>query len=393
MKLTYIFNREITSDKASLVQAVYMCEAFASIGVDVEMALPLSKPARSYDYLFERFDIKHEFKLSFYSKIMLFNRLGIIGSYFGIKKFLTKSEADIYFTRCPMIFTYLAEKRLPVIFEAHNANIHNDVKFYDRFWMNRVIKSSRKKNCLAFITISENLGKHWTRKGVPQQKVIALHDGFNTCMFKEDIGKIKARSELGLPLKNKIITYTGSLYPDREIENIISLAAYFPDSLIIVVGGPRSNSEYYKTLSNEKNITNIKFTGPVEHREIPLYLYASDVLLALWSKKVPTINYCSPLKIFEYMAAGRIIVAHAFLTIKEVIKHEKNGLLAGPGNFDDLVDKTRHALNNTNVQLMERQAKEEAFKKYSWVTRAAKILEKVEVTPRFARKKLKTQIL
>ena len=46
IKLTYIFNREITSGKASLVQAVYMCDAFASTGVDVEMALPLSKPAR-----------------------------------------------------------------------------------------------------------------------------------------------------------------------------------------------------------------------------------------------------------------------------------------------------------------------------------------------------------
>jgi glycosyltransferase involved in cell wall biosynthesis len=63
------------------------------------------------------------------------------------------------------------------------------------------------------------------------------------------------------------------------------------------------------------------------------------VLLALWSKKVPTINYCSPLKIFEYMASGRIMVAHGFPTIKEVIKHNKNGLLARPDDFNDLVEK------------------------------------------------------
>ena len=380
MKLTYIFNREITSEKASLVQAVYMCDAFASKGVSVEMAFPAGKKEGSKDYLVERFGIRHEFKLSYYTKIMLFNRLGIIGAYFGIKKFLMKSQADLYFTRCPMIFTFLADKRLPVIFEAHNANIHNDFELYDKFWMNKVINASRKKNCLAFITISENLGKHWAEKGVPASKITALHDGFSNGMFKDEIDKLQARSELNLPLESKIITYTGSLYRDREIENIINLAARFPDSLFLVVGGPQSDSDHYKSIANENEVTNIKFTGPVAHSKIPLYLYASDVLLALWSKKVPTINYCSPLKIFEYMAAGRNIVAHSFPTIKEVIRHQQNGLLADPDDFNDLVDKTAMALS-INDRTIEKQARDEAFREYPWDKRAEKILKKAGVLP------------
>jgi hypothetical protein len=69
-----------------------MCDAFASQGIDVEMAFPVGKEKvdLSNEYLSRRFGIKNEFNLSFYSKVMLFNRLSIIGSYFGIKKFLKK---------------------------------------------------------------------------------------------------------------------------------------------------------------------------------------------------------------------------------------------------------------------------------------------------------------
>jgi glycosyltransferase involved in cell wall biosynthesis len=397
MKLTYIFNREITSDKASLVQAVHMCNAFASNGVDVLMALPRFQGQSKVpdDYLMKRFGIKTKFNVCYYSKIKLFNRLGIIGSYFGIRKLLSKKiTTDIYFTRCSLIFTILSKKKLPVIYESHNATIHKDSEIYNRFWINKVIKSSQMSSCLAFIAISENLGKYWSAKGVPPEKVLALHDGFDKEMFNESVDKIKARSILNLPLHKKLITYTGSLYPDREIENIIMLAKYFPDELFVVVGGPKKNAADYQALASMENINNIMFTGPVEHREIPIYLYASDVLLALWSKKVPTINYCSPLKVFEYMASGCIMIAHGFPTIKEVVRHNENGLLVEPDNFNDLVEKTRIALNrNTHFEFIGNQAREEAFQEYSWDERVSKILQKVGVVSDYARKNLKSQII
>jgi hypothetical protein len=66
--------------------------------------------------------------------------------------------------------------------------------------------------------------------------------------------KIQARTELNLPLEGKIVTYTGSLYPNREIENIIYLAPHFPDALFIVVGGPQSNADHYQSLAKEKKL-------------------------------------------------------------------------------------------------------------------------------------------
>jgi glycosyltransferase involved in cell wall biosynthesis len=377
MKLTYIFNREITAEKASVVQSIYMCDAFASQGIDVEMALPVGKEKvdLSHEYLSMRFGIKNVINLTYYSKIMFFNRLGILGSYFGVRKILKKTEADIYFTRCPMIFVQLAKKNLPVIFEAHNSKIHNKIKLFDRYWTRKVVEASRMNSCLLFITISKALSNYWEKRGVPFQKLLPLHDGFSSLMYKVNISKIQARSKLNIPQENRIVTYTGSLYPDREIENIIKLAEKFRGEFFMVVGGPTANADYYRSLAKEKKITNILFTGPVEHSKVPLYLYASDVLLALWSGKVPTINYCSPLKIFEYMASGRIIIAHGFPTIKEVIRNNENGLIAEPGDFKDLVEKLKIALNCPEYNFIESKAREEAFKKYSWKKRAGRIIE------------------
>jgi len=381
MKLVYIHGNKITSEMANLLQVVSMCDAFASKGVNVELVTPYTKEKidNPHEYLSSRFEMENGLDLSFYSKMKLFNRLDILGSYFGIKKYLNKNKnkANLYFTRSPLIFFLLANKKLPVIYEAHNSKIHNNIKLFDRYWSQKVIEASQISSCLAFIPISEKLGDYWREKGVPPQKILPLHDGFNNQMFKENIPKNQARLELKLPVENKIVTYTGSLYPNREIENIIELAKHFSKELFIVVGGPQKNADHYQSVAKKQGITNINFTGPVEHSRIPLYLYASDVLLALWSKKVPTINYCSPLKIFEYMAAGRIIVAHGFPTIKEIIRHEENGLLVLPGNFEDLIEKTSIAINNTNHKNIEKQARADAFEKYTWNKRVTKILEAI----------------
>jgi glycosyltransferase involved in cell wall biosynthesis len=145
----------------------------------------------------------------------------------------------------------------------------------------------------------------------------------------------------------------------------------------MIIGGPDKQRLYYQKMAAEKELTNIEFIGRIEHKRIPDYLYASDVLLAIWSEKVPTINYCSPLKVFEYMASGRIIVAHSFPTIKEVLTHGETALLADPYSADDLLKKLQKGLSLEYPSTIAEQARLLAFEKYSWTIRAKKILESI----------------
>jgi glycosyltransferase involved in cell wall biosynthesis len=380
MKLIYIHNTEINSEKANNIQVISMCNAFALNGIDVELVFPVIKEEieNPHNYIFSRFNIRCAFKISFYKKLEFFNRLYILGSYFGVKNFLKKSsKADIYYTRSTLIFYLIARKKLPVIFEIHNSKIHINIKTIDRFWSQKVIKYSKWSNCLAVISISDNLSEYWKNQGVPGEKIFTLHDGFNKFMFKRNITIEEARLQLNLQKDRKIVVYTGSLYADREIENIIDLASEFSEGLFLVIGGPKSNSDYYQSLAKDKGLNNIEFRGPVSHKDIPLYLYAGNILLALWSDKVPTINYCSPLKLFEYMAAGRIIVAHGYPSIREVIRHKENGMLVTPGDAQDLVKQLRTVWNGSGLTGLGERARAEAFLKYTWCTRAKQIISKV----------------
>ena len=90
---------------------------------------------------------------------------------------------------------------------------------------------------------------------------------------------------------------------------------------------------------------------------------------------LPTINYCSPMKIFEYMAAGRTIIAHDFPTIREVLQDGKDAILCKPGDFDSLKFALEKALTIKNHSTMGKIARDKAFNFYSWDNRVSKLIK------------------
>jgi glycosyltransferase involved in cell wall biosynthesis len=293
----------------------------------------------------------------------------------SVVQIVTQNNPDMIFSRDSYILNALTKFNVPLIFESHNSRLHTRHAILHKFLEKRLLRAARSPNFKCLFSISEALSKYWEQKGVPQRKLFAWHDGFEASLFEKHIDKNTAKSRLNLPIDKTIVTYTGGLYPDRDIENIVYLAKDFPDVDFLVIGGPEKNRQYFQRISQEESVSNINFMGFVEHNLIPYYLYASDILLALWSSKVPTINYCSPLKIFEYMAAGRTIVAHDFPTIREVLENEKDSILCKPDNFDSLKSALSKALLEQNTTSYGKIARDKAFKLYSWDNRVTKLLE------------------
>jgi glycosyltransferase involved in cell wall biosynthesis len=84
------------------------------------------------------------------------------------------------------------------------------------------------------------------------------------------------------------------------------------------------------------------------------------------------------MKVFEYMASERIIVGEAFPTITEILEDGETALLASPDKFDDLVKNMREALSQNSGSTIASQARELALEKYTWISRAQKILTDLE---------------
>ncbi|WP_320045055.1 glycosyltransferase [uncultured Desulfobacter sp.] len=356
-----------------------MCRAFNSIGVDVILVLNNPdniKKKNVYKILETQYGKPIEFDLVLNSSSIIKHKK--LGKYFNTsyyKKLIKQISPDLCFVRSPLMMKACIQANTKYIYELHNNIMHQGSRLLSKYWCQILINEASNNRLIKIITISRNLKKFWVTKGIDESRIIALHDGVHTEMFRSETSQEEARRKLGLPSKGKIILYSGSLYDNREMGNILILADKIQEANFVVVGGPENNAKELSQQAINKGLNNIIFSGRQPHIKIPQYLFAADVLLALWSKKVPTINYCSPLKLFEYMAAGRIIVAHGFPTITEVLMDNVNAFIAAPENFQNLLMRVKEALNTTYPNEIGKKARQLALKEYSWETRAEKILK------------------
>lgn len=374
MKLLYIHDTPVDSEEANVIQVVQMCNAFANNGLEVKLAIPQSRNGNNTSYYSDIINsiVGNEtlFSIIPYPKITLCGKLKYMGGYFGVKKLLRQTSADICFLRNVSFIELALKAHLPVIYESHNDLIHFSSKILNYLWTSHIRKKSKENGFIKFIAISNELATFWENMGIPPEKIVALHDGFNAHHFKMVKSRSIARQEIGLHDKRKIVLYAGSLYRDRGIEVILKLAELFKECLFIVVGGPEKEKNNLEIMARQKGITNLIFKGRIPHAKVPDYLFAADVLLMLRTVKNVTSNYCSPLKMFEYMASERIIVGQGFPTIKEVLEDRKTALLTDLESFEQLRDKLKFALENSEVQCIAKQARNLALHKYSWDQRA-----------------------
>jgi glycosyltransferase involved in cell wall biosynthesis len=379
MRLLYIHGNALDSQAANVVQVLNMCQAFARCGAEVTLAIaaPRKREAEANKIAASHLGQEPTFRIVTFRKHAIAGRFNMLGSYFGARAALRKVTADLCFVRSPMCLSLSVAAGIPTVFEAHDSQLHRSPGLA-RFWEKTVLAKAADKRLISFVAISRALAQCWCEKGVPADKVIALHDGFSLDQFDRNRSQCGSRIRVGLPLGDKIIVYTGSLYSNRGIERILWLAKEFPEARFVVVGGPEECKRELESLAADQGIENTVWVGAVPHVKVADYLYAADVLLMLWTWRVPTIAYCSPLKLFEYMAAGRPIVGEAFPTIVEVVSDGDTAYLAPPDSFDDLVEKMRQALEQETPSPLAVKARELALREYSWTDRARTILNNVK---------------
>jgi len=372
MNILYLHNVAIDSQYANIIQVMSMCTAMARLGINVTLSLPgtanIDKSDKQGIYEFEVHTRVSKCTNNRFKKYFNFHSV--------INTIKTCNPDLIYIRSLIFLFTALYSRK-NIILELHNNKLHERFVLLDKFWRYILKKNIKKKRVKKVVCISQALSEYWIDQGLPKDKIVTAHDAIDTKMFEHSLDKDEARKRLGLPVNTKIVTYAGRLYKNRKIDNIINLAMIHSQALFLIVGGPDEQKDYYQNLVEIKGVKNVIFTGQISHDLIPIYLYASDVLLALWSSEVSTINYCSPLKLFEYMAAGRIIVAHGFRTIKEVLTHNQNAIICDPESMEDLIEKTGLALHMDNSTKLSKQSRMDVFEKHTWAQRAAKILENV----------------
>lgn len=379
MNLLYLHNTPLNAAKANIIQVLHMCDAFARLGAEVTLALPEGTykltPAEIRGLIESRLNRQPGFRVAFFRKATPFGRLKSLGGFAGAYRFLKKTKTDLCLVRTPF-FRLTTGLGIPTILESHNTRLNFRYRLADRYWKRQLMKRIDSPHFLKMVTISHALGRFWREYGVPEEKLLVAHDGVDPSEFVPEISRTAARQALELPLEPRIVVYAGSLYPDREIETVLELAVLHPEALFIVIGGPEKRKQVYEKIAAQENVENISFVGYIPHVAVRDYLFAADVLLMIWSRKVRTIHICSPLKMFEYMAAGRVIVGHDFPVIREVLD-EDTAYLADPDSPVDLHARLNAALDEPFPSARASRARKKVLKDYTWEQRARSILASV----------------
>jgi len=335
----------------------------------------------------------------------LLNRIKIrdIASHYGISKKIAvkyiKPSLKSYLTGfieknsiyCEKVLDYIREKQfdfiycrdysipyaavtagIPVVMESHSVN-------YDSSDLNNIRDVASLDSFKGFITIHEKIKNAHVERGMPEKKVLIMEDGVDLDLFYIDDDKDYWRSNLGLDTSKKYIVYSGHLYKDKGIEIILGFAKRlekYEELRFLLVGGFERDRRYWEKFCKKAKIKNVFFTGFVENTKLPGYLKAADCLILPYDTsirpKVMDIDTTSPLKLFEYMAAKRPIVATAIPTIMKILKNNHNSLLVEPGDVDDFSNKILDAIYNKENNILGEKAFVDIGKN-TWKERAKRV--------------------
>jgi glycosyltransferase involved in cell wall biosynthesis len=217
-------------------------------------------------------------------------------------------------------------------------------------------------------------------EGWPKEKVIVAHSGVDVSRFTDAFGAPALRGRLA-DSNQPIVLYAGSLFAGKGGDQILATATRMPQIKFICVGGREGEVAEFRREVGTLRLTNIEFIGHVPHARVPEYLLAADILVAPFTEEARDIAgkiiipFSSPIKLFEYMAAGKAIVASDIGAIPEILAHGVNGLLVTPGDVSGLAGAISRLLNDSALARRLAGNAQKDARQYTWDERVARVLE------------------
>lgn len=362
--MLYLLNQRFPTEKAYGIQVAKMCEAFSGIGVDLELVAPyrVNSSADAFQY----YSIKSNFKITkvFSPDFYLPGKLDRIS--FWIKNFISACALSFYALRSKTESIYSREElplyllsflsRKNLVFEAHGFSSKRKL-FYSRF----------NKRGVKVVAITNGIKKDFVSFSYNPNLVLVAHDGVDLEEFNDLAEPSKLKEQAGLPTDKSLVLYAGQLYPRKGASVLAQAAAFYPQAAFIFVGGSQEDAVLFKEKFGHTD--NIFIVGQRAHREALAFMVMADILVLPNRQES---GHTSPLKLFEYMAAGKPIIASDTASIREIL-NESNAVLVQPGNPRLIAEAIERLLANPlAASSMALRAKEDV-KKYDWQARARAI--------------------
>ncbi len=277
----------------------------------------------------------------------------------------------------------LARKHsIPLVLEVNSPLTHEEEKYRGGSifpslarWAER--RTWRRADLL--VAVSRALCNHFEEAGVKARKVEVLPNAVDTKLFRPEVDDSSLRRRLK-PDGRFVVGFVGSFKAWHGVDFLLEAFKWLHAKdasyhLLLVGDGPMRAKleEETRRLGLQEAVT---LVGSVPHEEVPRYLALMDVAVAPY----PALDdfYFSPLKLYEYMAGSRAIVASRIGQVAEVIADGFTGLLYEPGNEEALLDCIRRLRADESLRRELGQNARMACSKNTWRRNAERVVGLVE---------------
>ncbi|MDP3003901.1 MAG: glycosyltransferase family 4 protein [Candidatus Azambacteria bacterium] len=382
MKIIYITNSRIPTEKAHGFQVMKMCEAFSNAGVELELWIPgrfnqIKENPLDYYNIRKTFKIRKIFVVDL---IPLSKYLGWFANFIESVSFalfalfhLYRSDSHlsastIIYSRDQFVCWFLSFLNRKFIYEIHS--FPKNLFWYKKLW----------RQAYRVVAITQGLKNLLIKQGIKAEKIVVAPDGVDLEAFNAvNQPKEELKIELDLPANDFLVGYIGkfkTLGMEKGIKTMITaLPLLEKDIKMVFVGGEELEIKEYKNLASRLNVsTQCLFINYQPYLKVIKYTKAMDALVIPFPNFPHYAFYASPLKMFEYMASGRPIIASDLPALREVL-NDKSSLFFKPESAEDLARAIKMLKASQMLGYhLSRQALADV-KQYTWENRVRKILE------------------
>jgi glycosyltransferase involved in cell wall biosynthesis len=394
-KLKILYHHRTQGKGAEGVHIREIIKAFRELGHVVFIVSPPGVDVERVNELVGRRDKKEKRMalcnfwriISRYTPQIIFEFMEIIYNFIAIRNIsniIRRENIELIYERNAFFClagTLSAKKfNIPIIIEVNEVSGIERIRDQILVSVAQKIERDNLKNASAVIVVSEFLKKHIVSKGIDANNVHVLPNAVDDRTF--DPNKIDCKYVVeNFGLQDVVVVgFIGGLVKWHNFEfllqsfkEVLSITSH-KIKLLIVGDGPLKND--LQILVGQLDLQDmVIFSGKVPHNEIPAFIKSMDICVVPHSNE-----YRSPIKMFEYMAMAKPVVAPRLEAIEEVITDRGNGLLFEIGNIKSIVAVLIDLINDEKKRLtLGKNARESILSLHTWKYNAQKTIELLNI--------------
>lgn len=230
------------------------------------------------------------------------------------------------------------------------------------------------RNADRVLVVSGVLAERVRARGVPPGAIVVIPNGIDLEKFDavEDARAARARLGIGDRL---VLGFVGYMREWHGLERVVDLLTEETDAHLLLVGDGPARASIERRAQVLGVSDRLTVTGIVGRDRIAGYLAAFDIAL-----QPDVVDYASPLKLFEYMACARAIVAPDKPNVAEIVSHGESALLFDPADPNGLADAVRRLCRDAPLRARLSVAARQTIldKGYTWKHNAGRVVRLFE---------------